>query len=72
MIHKLNIFAGQQNNWLPPGYGTTAYGDFDPEAQEVIKSFDGDVAGYTRTVANGKYYLFEPEGVRQLGCTASA
>ncbi len=72
VVHKLNIFAGQQKNWLPPGYGTTAYGDFDPEAQEVIKSFDGDAAGYTRTVANGKYYLFEPEGVRQLGCTASA
>ncbi len=73
LIKKLNIFAGQQKKWLPPGYGTTAYGDFEAEAQEVIKSFDGSAAEYTHTVANGKYFLFEPDkAVRQLECTTPA
>lgn len=57
LVKKLNIFAGQQKKWLPPGYGTTAYGDFEPEAREVIKSFDGGAAGYNHTIANSKYFL---------------
>ena len=61
LVKKMNIFAGQRKNWLPPGYGTTAYGDFEPEAREVVKSFDGGATGYTHTVANGEYFLFKPE-----------
>ncbi|MDR1744510.1 MAG: DUF4942 domain-containing protein [Planctomycetota bacterium] len=61
LVKKINIFAGQKKNWLPPGYGTTAYGDLEPEAWEAVKSFDGGEVGYTHTVANKEYFLFKPE-----------
>ncbi len=72
IVKKLNIFAGQRKNWLPPGYGTTAYGDFEPEAREVIKSFDGGAVGYDHTVANKEYFFFKPEKtILRLECAAT-
>ena len=72
IVHKMNIFAGQRKNWLPPGYGTTAYSDFEPEAREAVKSFDGGEAGYDHIVANREYYLFKPEKtILQLEYTAT-
>lgn len=56
LVKKFNIFGGQQKAWLPPGYGTTAYADLEPEAREVVDSFEGE-ASYAQTVKKPDFYL---------------
>lgn len=56
LVHKFNLFGGQQKGWLPPGYGTVDYDDLEPEAREVVESFEGEES-YRRTVANRQYFL---------------
>ena len=56
LVKKFNIFGGQQKNWLPPGYGATAYGDLAPEAREVIDSFEGEES-YEQTLRQADYFL---------------
>lgn len=44
IIDRLNIFAGQHKNWLPPVYGKKHYQDMTPEEQAVIDEFQGEAA----------------------------
>ena len=56
LIHKFNVYGGQQKGWLPPGYGTADYEELEPEARDVVNSFEGEDS-YRRTVANRQYFL---------------
>ena len=44
IIDRLNIFAGQKKNWLPPVYGKKHYADMTPEEKAVIDDFQGEAA----------------------------
>ena len=44
LLEKFNVFVCLQKGWLPPGYGKTAYEDFDSESRAVIDSFQGEEA----------------------------
>lgn len=41
IIDRLNIFAGQRKNWLPPTYGKKHYADMTQQEQSVIDDFQG-------------------------------
>lgn len=41
IIDRLNIFAGQRKNWLPPTYGKKHYADMTAEEKAVIDDFQG-------------------------------
>lgn len=51
IIDRLNIFAGQHKNWLPPTYGKKHYADMTTEEQAVIDDFQGAEA-YEKTIAD--------------------
>lgn len=42
IIDRLNIFAGQRKNWLPPTYGKKHYADMTEEEKAVIDDFQGE------------------------------
>ena len=42
IIDRLNIFAGQRKNWLPPTYGKKHYADMTAEEKAVIDDFQGE------------------------------
>lgn len=42
IIDRLNIFAGQKKNWLPPTYGKKHYADMTDEEKAVIDDFQGE------------------------------
>lgn len=44
IIDRLNIFAGQRKNWLPPSYGKKHYADMTQEEKIVIDEFQGEKA----------------------------
>lgn len=44
IIDRLNIFAGQRKNWLPPSYGKKHYADMTQEEKAVIDEFQGEKA----------------------------
>lgn len=44
IIDRLNIFAGQRKNWLPPSYGKKHYTDMSAEEKVVIDEFQGEAA----------------------------
>lgn len=56
LVKKFNIFGCQQKGWLPPGYGATQYAELDPEARDVVDSFEGKES-YARTVRRSNFYL---------------
>ncbi len=56
LVKKFNIFGCQQKNWLPPGYGATQYAELDPEARDVVDSFEGKDS-YAQTVRGSSFYL---------------
>lgn len=51
IIDRLNIFAGQKKNWLPPTYGKKHYADMTAEEQAVIDGFQG-AESYEKTIAD--------------------
>ena len=51
IIDRLNIFAGQHKNWLPPTYGKKHYADMTAEEQAVIDDFQG-ADSYEKTIAD--------------------
>lgn len=51
IIDRLNIFAGQKKNWLPPTYGKKHYADMTAEEQAVIDDFQG-ADSYEKTLAD--------------------
>jgi hypothetical protein len=56
LVKKFNIFGCQQKNWLPPGYGATQYAELDPEARDVVDSFEGEES-YAQTLRKADYFL---------------
>lgn len=66
LVKKLNIFAGQQKKWLPPGYGSTSYSEMNAQEKAVIKSFEGEKE-YSKTIENRQFYLFHANDFLQLG-----
>ena len=51
IIDRLNIFAGQHKNWLPPTYGKKHYADMTAEEKAVIDDFQG-ADSYEKTIAD--------------------
>lgn len=51
ILDRLNIFAGQHKNWLPPTYGKKHYADMTAEEQAVIDDFQG-AESYEKTIAD--------------------
>ncbi len=66
LVDRFNIYCCRKKNWLPPGYGKTAYKDMTAEERTVVDGFHGDgsegagEAGYQVVVAEAAYYLAEP------------
>lgn len=56
IIDRLNIFAGQKKNWLPPSYGKVKYKDMSREEKEIVDSFQGEEK-YNQILQNANYYL---------------
>ena len=56
IIDRLNIFAAQKKNWLPPCYGRKRYKDMTPEEAAVIDDFQGEDA-YEKLMENPGLYL---------------
>jgi hypothetical protein len=67
LLKKLNIFGSQQKKWLPPAYGKAKYKDMSKEEQRVVDDFEGE-KGYSRTMQDPKYYIYNPSDVLQLSC----
>ena len=63
MVEKLNIYAAQNKNWLPPNYGKATYKDMSKEERTVVDGFHGDgtegsgEAAYIDVLARKDYYL---------------
>lgn len=51
IIDRLNIFAGQRKNWLPPTYGKKHYADMTAEEKAVIDDFQG-AESYEKTISD--------------------
>lgn len=56
IIDRLNIFAAQKKNWLPPCYGRKRYKDMTPEESAVIDDFQGKDA-YEKLMEDPGLYL---------------
>jgi hypothetical protein len=70
LLDQLNIFGCQQKNWLPPGYGKTAYEDLDEEARSVVDSFQGE-ADYRETCHRNDLFLDQVESMPRLALTVA-
>lgn len=66
LVDRLNIYAAQGKNWLPPCYGKTTYTSMDPEEKAVVDGFNGDGTegsgekAYTEILQDHAYYLSDP------------
>jgi hypothetical protein len=66
LVERLNIYAAQKKNWLPPNYGKTSYGNMDVSEREVVDSFHGDgsegsgAKKYQEVLTQSAYYLANP------------
>ena len=58
LIHRFNIYAGQNKNNLPPSYGKKTYNEMDEEERQVIDSFEGEVS-YKKVMNNTQNYILE-------------
>lgn len=67
LVDKLNIYAAQGKNWLPPRYGKVSYADMTEEEQAVIDEFQG-AEEYAKVMSDTEYYLTDPAaGMLMLG-----
>jgi hypothetical protein len=71
LVDRLNIYAAQNRNWLPPNYGRAAYADMTDEEQTVVNDFHRDekekevnpaksAARYAEVMANAAFYIADP------------
>lgn len=66
LIDRLNIYAAQHRNWLPPTYGKTSYSNMSKEEREVVDSFHGDGSDgsgekmYSKVLSQSAFYLADP------------
>lgn len=56
IIDRLNIFAGQKKNWLPPSYGKATYENMNEEEKAVVDSFQGEKE-YNKVLQNSNFYF---------------
>lgn len=68
VLHKFNLYAARDKNWLPPCYGKKAYKEMGAEEKAVVDSFEGK-ASYTRVMEHAEYFLSEPidNSIARLG-----
>lgn len=59
VLHKFNLYAARDKNWLPPCYGKKAYKELDAEEKAVIDAFEGKES-YNRVMQRADYFLSEP------------
>lgn len=68
LVERLNIYAAQNKNWLPPCYGKSSYTEMDTDEKAVVDSFNGDGTegsgekNYKEIVKHHDYYLSSPAG----------
>lgn len=66
LVDRLNIFAAQNRNWLPPNYGNKTYATMDEEEKAVVDGLNGDGTegsgekAYTEIMKDREYYLSAP------------
>lgn len=66
VLHKFNLFAAQNKNWLPPCYGKKRYKDMTPEEKAVIDSFEGEKS-YEQVLQRRDYFLQTSQPMMMLG-----
>lgn len=68
VLHKFNLYAAKDKNWLPPCYGKKAYKDMNAEEKAVVDSFEGKES-YNRVMSHADYFLSAPidSGIAKLG-----
>lgn len=66
LVERLNIYAAQNRNWLPPSYGQKTYSNMTTEEKSVVDSFHGDGTdgsgekAYVDILSQAQYYLSDP------------
>jgi hypothetical protein len=65
LIHRFNIFAGQNKNNLPPSYGKKTYAEMSKEEQSVIDSFEG-MESYNKVINNKNNYIIETSKILSI------
>jgi len=65
LIHRFNIFAGQNKNNLPPSYGKKVYTEMSKEEQSVINSFEG-MESYNKVMNNKNNYIIETSKILSI------
>lgn len=58
LIERLNLFAAQNRNWLPPSYGKMAYEQMSSEEKKVVDSFQG-AEEYAEFLKSSNPHLFD-------------
>lgn len=66
LVDRLNIYAAQNRNWLPPSYGKSTYSNMSKAEKEVVDSFHGDGSDgsgekmYSKVLSQSAFYLADP------------
>lgn len=66
LVDRLNIYAAQHRNWLPPNYGKASYDSMTRAEKEVVDSFHGDGSEgsgktmYKKVMSSSSFYLADP------------
>ena len=68
VLHKFNLYAAKDKNWLPPVYGKKKYKDMTKDEKAVIDSFEGEKS-YTDVLSRADYFLSSPvdNGLLKIG-----
>ena len=66
VLHKFNLFAARNKNWLPPCYGKKFYKDMTPEEKAVIDSFEGEKS-YEQVLQRRDYFLQTAQTMMLMG-----
>lgn len=59
-LKKFNIFGSQKKGWLPPSYGKKRYQDMEPEEQDVIDEFQGEL-DYAYVLEHADRFIYDPK-----------
>jgi len=65
LIHRFNIYAGQNKNNLPPSYGKKTYNEMDEEERQTVDEFEGELS-YARVMNNTQNYIVETSNLLML------
>lgn len=59
VLHKFNLYAARDKNWLPPCYGRKRYEEMNTEEQKAVDAFEGQES-YAQVMARSEYFLSGP------------